>query len=214
MPPQAGERPANHRLSRIITVYSARRRRRFQREIPPPRKERIIHVLHRRRWERTAVLTGAEAARRSHNGWPAVGLQPQASPFSAQFLAAQRISAAQLYLLRDNCPHSCLHAFCCAISHRTAPSRRSAHAAHPPRPKKLGFATCSALRALLPCAAPCGSGTTFASQTTSGRVPRSACLSRVAPSHATLALASLSFSRADESNSGAALSLGDSGLTR
>ena len=56
----------------------------------------------------------------------------------------------------------------------------------------------------------------------SGRVPRSACHSRVAPSHATLALASLSFSlsaracaRAGESVSGAAhLSLGDRGLTR
>ncbi len=53
----------------------------------------------------------------------------------------------------------------------------------------------------------------------SDRVPRSACYSRVAPSHATLALASLSFSlsasRAGESDSGAAhLSLGDRGLTR
>jgi hypothetical protein len=45
----AGQRPASRRLSRS-----------------PSAPERTIHVLHRRRWGRTAVLSGAEAARRSH----------------------------------------------------------------------------------------------------------------------------------------------------
>ncbi len=47
----AGHRPASRRLSRS-----------------PSTPERTIHVLHRRRWGRTpaAVLSGAEAARRSH----------------------------------------------------------------------------------------------------------------------------------------------------
>ncbi len=35
---------------------------------------------------KNAPPSRTEAARRSHNGWPAVGLQPHASPFSAQFV--------------------------------------------------------------------------------------------------------------------------------
>jgi len=82
----AGQRPASRRLSRS-----------------PSAPERTINVLHRRRWGRTAVLSGAEAARRSHNGWPAVGLQPHASPFPAQFFAAQRAAPEiSLFPLRSS----------------------------------------------------------------------------------------------------------------
>jgi hypothetical protein len=145
------------------------------------------------------------------------GLPSASSPRLRRFLcifASQRADpemffpdfAAQLLLLLDSCLRSCLHAFCCAMFHRTAPLRLStcrayaeanpkrAHGAHTPRPIQRCFASCSAFCALLPRVAPCGSGMMCSSP--SSRVPcsGSACLSRVATSYAILALASLSFS--------------------
>ncbi len=72
-------------------------------KLSPNYQERTKYTLHRRRWGRKHVLSGAEAARRSHKGWPAVSLQPHASPFSAQFFAAQRVAPEiSLFPLRSS----------------------------------------------------------------------------------------------------------------